>query len=60
MSAATDYVGPRALIDLHAAGLRVGQEMLAAKKLGHSATEIMQNLPAEFPLAMGFAQLPNV
>jgi hypothetical protein len=60
MSAATDYVGPRALIDLHAAGLRVGQEMLKGKRQGRSASDIMMNLPSEFPLAMGFHELPLV
>ncbi len=34
MSVTTDYVGPRPLIDLHAAGLRVGQAMALAARRG--------------------------
>lgn len=35
MSVATDYLGPRPLIDLHAAGLKVGQTMVYAIQKGY-------------------------
>jgi hypothetical protein len=36
MSVATDYLGPRPLIDLHTAGLRVGQALAYAAREGYS------------------------
>ena len=35
MSVRTDYVGPRPVIDLHAAGLRVGQALVEATRTGY-------------------------
>lgn len=39
MSVTTDYVGPKPLIDLHTAGLKIGEEMAHARKKGLSTEE---------------------
>jgi hypothetical protein len=57
MSVATDYLGPRPLIDLHTAGLKVGEEMARNRLDGKSATQIMETLPSVFSLAQGFKNL---
>lgn len=38
MTVATDYVGPRPVIDLHAAGLRVGQALVEMRRQGLTGT----------------------
>ena len=54
MSVTTDYVGPRPLIDLHAAGLKVG-EMLARRRLGGmSAVDSELDVLSSSTLAQGF------
>lgn len=40
MSVTTAYLGPRPLVDLHSAGLKVGQEMISLKKEERSAVEV--------------------
>ncbi len=39
MTVTTDYVGPRPLIDLHAAGLKVGELIVRARRAGLSTRE---------------------
>lgn len=54
MSVTTDYIGPRPLIDLHAAGLKVG-EMLARRRLdGFSAIDAERLVLSESTIAQGF------
>jgi len=56
MSVATDYVGPRPLIDLHTAGLKVG-EILAGARLRGLAREEAESLAlAVSPLCQGFPE----
>ena len=54
MSAATDYVGPKPLIRLHTAGLKVGQDLAHARKEGASAFDSEINVLANLDLALGF------
>ena len=54
MSVGTDYVGPRPLIDLHAAGLRVGQEMAKATLMGMSGLAAEEHVLRTCQLAQGF------
>jgi len=54
MSVATDYLGPRPLIDLHAAGLAVGQQLAWARLGGASAREAEAAVLAGCSLAQGF------
>lgn len=42
MSVATDYLGPKPLIDLHSAGLRVGETMARARLNGLTYQEVIQ------------------
>jgi len=51
MSVATDYLGPRPLIDLHTAGLKVGQLLAAARLRGLVATDAEQSVLEETTLA---------
>jgi hypothetical protein len=54
MSAATDYLGPRPLIDLHAAGLKVGELLVRARQRGLSAPQAELEVLARSTLAQGF------
>ena len=54
MSVATDYVGPRPLIDLHTAGLKVGERLAHARARGLAGLEAELTVLAETPLAQGF------
>jgi hypothetical protein len=42
MSVATDYLGPKPLIDLHTAGLKVGESLAKARLKGHTREEAIQ------------------
>lgn len=59
MSVATDYVGPRPVIDLHAAGLRVGHALVEAVRAGYdgmtAATAAALRCPLVQPLDAGGA-----
>ena len=57
MSVATDYVGPKPLIDLHAAGLRVGQSLRLATSGGLSGREAEIWALGRCPYAQGFSDL---
>jgi len=59
MSVATDYLGPRPLIDLHTAGLKVGEMMAHAKKSGQPGYETESAVLAESKLAQGFPGYHN-
>jgi hypothetical protein len=53
MKVATDYVGPRSVIDLHAAGLKVGEELVRAmRKYDNVTTAIKTAL--KNPCVMGW------
>ncbi len=54
MSVATDYVGPRALIDLHSAGLKVGEELARARRAVSSGSQAEIEVLARTTLAQGF------
>jgi len=55
MSVGTDYVGPKPLIDLHVAGLKVGEEMARARRKGFSGFEAEIECLKKVPFAMGFS-----
>lgn len=46
MTVTTDYVGPRPVIDLHAAGLRVGEIIVRARRSGLSADQSVERAVA--------------
>jgi len=55
MSVTTDYIGPKPLIDLHAAGLKVGQELARVRAKGLSAPQVESEVLRLAPIAQGFA-----
>jgi hypothetical protein len=55
MSLATDFVGPRPLIDLHTAGLKVGESLARARLGGSDARESEAEVLAGTGIAQGFA-----
>jgi len=55
MSVATDYVGPKPLVDLHTAGLKVGECLYHARKKGLAAYDAEMQVLAKCDLAQGFA-----
>jgi hypothetical protein len=55
MSLATDYVGPKPLIDLHAAGLKVGENLARARVTGMGAFEAEELVLERSGVANGFA-----
>jgi len=54
MSVATDYLGPRPLIDLHTAGLKVGEALARARGQGLIASEVEHKVLTELPIANAF------
>lgn len=54
MSVTTDYIGPRPLIDLHTAGLKVGEELAKARGRGLSSQEAEWSVLEKMSLAQGF------
>jgi hypothetical protein len=46
MAVATDYLGPRPVIDLHTAGLKVGGDVVRLRMTGASATEALAGAEA--------------
>jgi hypothetical protein len=54
MSVSTDYVGPKPLIDLHTAGLKVGECLFHARKNGLAAFEAEMQVLETCDLALGF------
>lgn len=53
MSVATDYLGPRPVIDLHTAGLKVGQELIEGMRIYGTAHKAKQHA-LQNSLAMDF------
>ena len=54
MSVTTDYVGPRPLIDLHSAGLKVGEMLARCRSRGLAALESELEVLRNNPIAQGF------
>lgn len=54
MSKTTDYLGPKPLIDLHAAGLSVGQHLAQARKSGCEPFEAESHVLRTIRWAQGF------
>ena len=59
MSVTTDYLGPKPLIDLHTAGLKVGEELAKARGMGLSSQEAERFVLKKTSLAQGFDKTPN-
>ena len=60
MSVTTDYVGPRPIIDLHAAGLKVGEALTRARHRGLEGREAEESVLAGLPLSQGFPEHSGV
>jgi hypothetical protein len=54
MSVATDYLGPKPLIGLHTAGLKVGETLARARIQGLSALQAEYATLRRLPIAQGF------
>ncbi len=54
MSVTTDYLGPKPVIALHSAGLKVGEAMARARLAGLDPIEAEKKVLRDLPLAMGF------
>lgn len=54
MSVTTDYLGPKPVIALHTAGLKVGEEMARTRLAGLDSIEVEKKVLCDLPLAMGF------
>ena len=54
MSVTTDYVGPKPLIDLHAAGLKVGEQLARCRLRGLLASDAEAHVLRNCALAQGF------
>lgn len=57
MSVSTDYLGPRPVIDLHTAGLKIGEELSKARTRGLSGQDAERFVLAGTSLAQGFSKL---
>jgi hypothetical protein len=58
MSVGLDYLGPRPLIDLHTAGLKIGELLARARKKGLAGAEAEKAVLRESPLAQALEALP--
>ncbi len=56
MSVATDYLGPKPVIALHTAGLKVGEAMARTRLEGLDPVEAEKKVLHNLPLAMGFGK----
>ena len=54
MSVATDYLGPKPVIALHTAGLKVGETMARTRLAGLDPIDAEKKVLRDLPLAMGF------
>ena len=54
MSVTTDYLGPKPVVALHTAGLKVGEAMARARLAGLNPIEAERKVLRDLPLAMGF------
>lgn len=59
MSVATDYLGPKPLVDLHTAGLKVGEAMARTRLAGFDPIEAERKVLSNLPFVMGFKQSQN-
>ncbi len=59
MSLTTDYVGPRPLIDLHTAGLKVGELLARARLAGLDARQSETRVLEQTPLAQWFSLIAS-
>jgi len=59
MSVATDYLGPRPLVELHTAGLKIGEEMARARTHGLSGEAAEHFVLQQTTLAQAFARPPQ-
>ncbi len=55
MSVATDYLGPKPVVALHTAGLKVGEAMARMRLAGLNPVEAEKKVLHQLPLAMEFA-----
>ena len=69
MSVTTDYVGPKPVIDLHTAGLKVGEMMVRQRQTGVSFIEtvevclkdnVCQDFSLEQKVKYGYPEFPDV
>ena len=56
MSVTTDYLGPKPVIALHTAGLKVGEAMARTRLAGLDPIEAEKRVLHNLPLAMGFGE----
>lgn len=54
MSITTDYLGPKPVVALHTAGLKVGEAMARTRLAGLDPIETEKKVLRDLPLAMGF------
>ena len=54
MSVATDYLGPKPVVVLHTAGLKVGEAMARTRLAGLNPIEAEKKVLHDLPFAMGF------
>ena len=54
MSVATDYLGPKPVVALHTAGLKVGEAMARTRLAGLNPIEAEKKVLHDLPVAMGF------
>ena len=54
MSVTTDYLGPKPVIALHTAGLKVGEAMARTRLAGFNPIEAKKKVLHDLPFAMGF------
>lgn len=59
MSVTAGYLGPKPVIDLHTAGLKVGEALCRARRRGLSAIQAEANVLASLPLARGFDRVES-
>ena len=57
MSVTTDYLGPKPVIALHTAGLKVGEAMARVRLAGLNPIEAEKKVLRDLPFAMGFGPL---
>ena len=55
MSVTTDYLGPKPVIVLHTAGLKVGEAMARTRLAGFNPIEAEKKVLHDLPFAMGFS-----
>jgi len=60
MSVTTDYLGPRPLVDLHTAGLKIGEELARARAQGLPALEAEFTVLRKAHLSQGFTGYHDV